>query len=351
MGWVSLAMETVIKVLFPDLTLFGRTSFTLLGMEFSIALLVVSALVLMVALYALLSGLWGIVVTDAFQFTIAMAGSILMAIFVLRDPSIGGIAGLQAQLPAETFRLLPTFGEAAGGAATMALTIPAFIAFIGIQWWSSWYPGAEPGGGGYVAPAHDEHQERKGVPPFHALLYHCPLLPAPVALDPGRAILARAVPGPGRHSRGLCTRNAGRTACRAPRSYGGGIPGRVHEHHLHAAKLGRLLSCQRRVAPLRAAGPQRALLREDFASLYVRGRRARHYRDYAARYHPRGLGAYSDSLRRAGACAGASLVLVASECLERTYGHDGAHGHGCAGTCRRTYTRARCAIPRAICSR
>lgn len=150
-GWVSLAMETVISVLFPELTILGRRSFGLFGMDFSAAMVVVSALVLVVAAYALLSGLWGIVVTDAFQFAVAMTGSILMAIFVLRDPAVGGMAGLQAKLPAEAFRLLPTLSEAAGGAAGMALTIPAFVAFIGIQWWSSWYPGAEPGGGGYVA--------------------------------------------------------------------------------------------------------------------------------------------------------------------------------------------------------
>ena len=150
-GWVSLAMETIIMVLFPDLTIFGTTSFTIVGFELSSALVVVSVLVLLVSVYALLSGLWGVTVTDAFQFVIAIGGSILMAIFVLKDPAIGGIAGLKAQLPADTFNFLPSFGAAASGAAALTLTIPAFVTFIGIQWWSSWYPGAEPGGGGYIA--------------------------------------------------------------------------------------------------------------------------------------------------------------------------------------------------------
>ena len=74
-----------------------------------------------------------------------------MAFFVLREPSIGGMSGLVAQLPPETIRLLPSLNGAASSAAIMTLTVPAFIAFIGIQWWSSWYPGAEPGGGGYIA--------------------------------------------------------------------------------------------------------------------------------------------------------------------------------------------------------
>jgi len=150
-GWVALAMETIITVLFPDLALFGQTSFTILGIECSSALVITSLLIFIVAIYALLAGLWGITVTDAFQFVIAMGTSILMAVLVLKHPSIGGIAGLKVQLPVETFRFFPSLGEAAESATAMALTIPAFVAFIGIQWWSSWYPGAEPGGGGYIA--------------------------------------------------------------------------------------------------------------------------------------------------------------------------------------------------------
>ncbi len=150
-GWVSLAMETVIKVLFPELTLFGQQSFAVVGLEVSSALVLVSLLVVLVSVYALLAGLWGVVVTDAFQFFLAMAGSIIMAVLVLQHPDVGGISGLRAQLPASTFNFLPSLGGAAEGAAAFALTVPAFVAFIGIQWWSSWYPGSEPGGGGYIA--------------------------------------------------------------------------------------------------------------------------------------------------------------------------------------------------------
>ena len=150
-GWVSLAMETAIKVLWPDLTIFGQTAFVIGNFTISAALVVVSVLVILVSVFALLSGLWGVAVTDVMQFILAMAGSVLMAIFVLRVPEVGGIAGLKSQLPVETFRFFPTFGETAGAAVAFALSIPAFVAFIGIQWWSSWYPGAEPGGGGYTA--------------------------------------------------------------------------------------------------------------------------------------------------------------------------------------------------------
>jgi len=150
-GWVSLAMETVIEVLFPGFTLFGRSSFNVLGIEMSAALFLTAILVVVVAVYSLMSGLWGVVVTDVFQFGVAMAGSFVLAFMVLGRPEIGGLAGLRAKLPPETFRLLPTIGEAGNAAGILALTPLAFVAYVGVQWWSSWYPGAEPGGGGYVA--------------------------------------------------------------------------------------------------------------------------------------------------------------------------------------------------------
>ncbi len=151
MGWVALAMETVLRVLFPSFLFFGARSFEFLGMTFSSHLALVGVLILLVAVYSLLSGLWGVVVTDAFQFVIAMTGSIVLAVYVLDVPAIDGIGGLLDRLPESTFDFFPTVGSAAKGLGVLALSVPAFIAYIGVQWWSSWYPGSEPGGGGYVA--------------------------------------------------------------------------------------------------------------------------------------------------------------------------------------------------------
>ncbi|MEM1094441.1 MAG: sodium:solute symporter family protein [Bacteroidota bacterium] len=150
-GWVALAMETVIDILFPGLTFLGATSHALLGMTFSAALCWVGVLIIIVAVYSLLSGLWGVAVTDLIQFCIAMVGSVILAVYVLRVPEVGGLSGLRAQLPDVTFNMLPTIGETAEGAAVLTLSALAFFAYIGVQWWSSWYPGSEPGGGGYVA--------------------------------------------------------------------------------------------------------------------------------------------------------------------------------------------------------
>ncbi len=146
-GWVVLAMSTVFRVLFPGMTVFGQSEIA--GLD--APTVAVGGLMLLVGVYSLLSGLWGIAVTDAFQFTLAMVGSIALAWFALDLPEVGGVAGLKAALPADAFRFTPRLGDPVEGAATLALSGVAFAAYMGVQWWASWYPGAEPGGGGYVA--------------------------------------------------------------------------------------------------------------------------------------------------------------------------------------------------------
>ncbi len=100
--------------------------------------------------YSGLSGLWGVVVTDFFQFIIAMTGSVALALYSLRD--VGWISGLKAKMVAQygaeqaeaVFRFTPDLGSA-------WMPVLLFLTYIGVQWWASWYPGAEPGGGGYIA--------------------------------------------------------------------------------------------------------------------------------------------------------------------------------------------------------
>jgi Na+/proline symporter len=97
------------------------------------------------ALYSVTSGLWGVVVTDLLLFVISMIGALSAAYFALQQPAVGGLAGLVSH-PQLTDRLalIPDFTD-----WRTAATV--FIVPIAIQWWSTWYPGAEPGGGGYVA--------------------------------------------------------------------------------------------------------------------------------------------------------------------------------------------------------
>ncbi len=97
------------------------------------------------ALYAASSGLRGVVLTDAIQFAIAILGAFMAAYYAVSQPEVGGLAGLFAH-PNVTpkLSLLPDFGNWDVAAAV-------FIIPVAVQWWSTWYPGAEPGGGGYVA--------------------------------------------------------------------------------------------------------------------------------------------------------------------------------------------------------
>nr|WP_272491767.1 sodium:solute symporter family protein [Natronogracilivirga saccharolytica] len=151
LGWVSLAMESIFNVLFPGMTFFGHEYFSFLGVTVSAPLALVGCLIIFVAVYSLISGLWGVAVTDIFQFVIALGGTIVLAFYAVNIPEIGGISGLQEQLPDETFSFLPTVGQTAEGVAVLTLSVGAFAAYFGVQWWSSWYPGSEPGGGGYIA--------------------------------------------------------------------------------------------------------------------------------------------------------------------------------------------------------
>jgi SSS family solute:Na+ symporter len=94
--------------------------------------------------FAATAGLWGVLVTDFIQFGIAMTGAFAAAYFALKQPQVGGLAGLFHRVDAKTLNLLPDFHD--WGMALAVMIVP-----ITIQWWSVWYPGAEPGGGSYIA--------------------------------------------------------------------------------------------------------------------------------------------------------------------------------------------------------
>jgi Na+/proline symporter len=95
-------------------------------------------------IFAATSGLWGVLVTEFIQFGIAMAGSFAAAYFALQQPEVGGLHGLIARSDPKMLSLLPDFADR--GLMLTVLIIP-----LTIQWWSVWYPGAEPGGGSYIA--------------------------------------------------------------------------------------------------------------------------------------------------------------------------------------------------------
>lgn len=96
-------------------------------------------------IYSSLGGLRGVLLTDFFQFFISIAGSFGAAWYILQQPEIGSLNALFSHPQvADKLNLLPDFGD------TRTL-IPLLLMPIAVQWWATWYPGAEPGGGGYIA--------------------------------------------------------------------------------------------------------------------------------------------------------------------------------------------------------
>lgn len=137
MGWVNLAM---VKILEVTLDLNKRQ-----------AVIVVVGILLFTAFYTTISGLWGVLVTDLFQFVLKMGMVIVLAAFSVQ--AVGGMDALKikiAALDAETGQpgsRLAFFPEL-DSVWMPALTLFTYLA---VNWWASWYPGAEPGGGGYIA--------------------------------------------------------------------------------------------------------------------------------------------------------------------------------------------------------
>ena len=137
LGWVNLAMVKILEIT--------------LGLDKSGAMKVVIGMMLFTAFYTTISGLWGVLVTDLFQFVLKMGMVIVLAVLAVN--AVGGIDQLKTKISA----LDAASGQSGSRLAFFpeydSLWMPAITLFVylGVIWWASWYPGAEPGGGGYVA--------------------------------------------------------------------------------------------------------------------------------------------------------------------------------------------------------
>lgn len=124
LSWVNLAMLSILESIFDQQT----------------AIYILIFLLLFCLVYTSFLGIGGISYIDVFQFFFAMGGCILLAYSSLQMPEIGGLAGLKEKLPADVLSFYPSEDS-----------IPSFLILIFFLWWMSWYPGSEPGGGGYIA--------------------------------------------------------------------------------------------------------------------------------------------------------------------------------------------------------
>ncbi len=121
---------------------FIKIAGVMLGLQPAPALIIAAVIVVF---YSGLGGLKSILWTDLFQFSFAMFGAIIAAILITRSPEIGGLEALFSHPDvADKLRFVPSVSQP-------ELFLSIFLIPIAVQWWAAWYPGAEPGGGGYVA--------------------------------------------------------------------------------------------------------------------------------------------------------------------------------------------------------
>jgi SSS family solute:Na+ symporter len=140
-GWVNLAME---KILMTALDI-SKTS----------ALIICLLVMAITGFYTTISGLWGVLWTDVIQFVLKMGMVIILAFYAIR--AVGGMGVLKEKL----LVIDAQRAAATGGTGSILSFTPdlnsaylpllTFVVYIGVSWWANWYPGAEPGGGGYVA--------------------------------------------------------------------------------------------------------------------------------------------------------------------------------------------------------
>jgi Na+/proline symporter len=135
LGWVNLAMAKILMLV--------------LGVTKLQALLIVLGIIALTSFISTLSGLWGVLVTDLFQFVVKMGMIIVLAVFAVQ--AVGGVGAMKMKLAAlnqpgrgSVLSFVPDLNSA-------WMPLITFFVYIGMTWWATWYPGAEPGGGGYVA--------------------------------------------------------------------------------------------------------------------------------------------------------------------------------------------------------
>lgn len=152
MGWVTVGMAKVMTVIT------GADQWVVITILYGIT-----------AIYIAISGLWGVVVTDFIQFFLAMAGAIALAWFAVDE--VGGLQQLQLQLGELTNDQILSLNPFNNPDIPL---ITALI-WVGMAWWAAWYPGAEPGGGGYIAQrmfsAKDERNAVAGTLLFNIANY------------------------------------------------------------------------------------------------------------------------------------------------------------------------------------
>ena len=215
--------------------------------------------------YSTGAGMWAVLWTDLVQFVIKMSAVIILAVYAVR--AVGGMDKLKAGLVTHygnadaAISVLPVQWTAGGISGYVWMPLLTLAVFLSVQWWAAWYPGAEPGGGGYVAQRiFSSKTERDGV--LATLFFNV----AHYAIRPWPWIITGARDGDplsGRHRPGARSRGGVRAGLRRPaadavaRLHDGGLRRGVHVHGGHAAQLGRVVSRQRLLQAVPQQGRRR----------------------------------------------------------------------------------------------
>jgi SSS family solute:Na+ symporter len=162
LGWVTKAM---IKILTISL---GLRDVSLLGFNVPGEVIAVAICFIITVAYSAGAGMWAVLWTDLVQFVIKMSAVIVLAVYAVR--AVGGMDSLKAGLATHfgssdaALSVLPVKMTPTGIEAYAWMPLLALAVFLSVQWWAAWYPGAEPGGGGYVAQRiFSAKTERDGV--------------------------------------------------------------------------------------------------------------------------------------------------------------------------------------------
>jgi SSS family solute:Na+ symporter len=162
LGWVTRAM---IKILTISL---GLQPVHLAGLTISGDVIAVGICFIITVAYSAGAGMWAVLWTDLVQFVIKMTAVIILAVFAVRK--VGGMDKLKAGLATHfgnadaAISVMPVRMTPHGLEAYTWMPILALTVFLSVQWWAAWYPGAEPGGGGYIAQRiFSSKTERDGV--------------------------------------------------------------------------------------------------------------------------------------------------------------------------------------------
>src|SRR5215207_102502 len=162
LGWVTKAM---IKILTISL---GLRTVDFLGMSISGEVIAVGICFLITVAYSTGAGMWAVLWTDLVQFVIKMSAVIVLAVYSVR--AVGGMSALKSGVATHfgssdaALSVLPVRWTDAGIAGYAWMPLLTLAVFLSVQWWAAWYPGAEPGGGGYVAQRiFSSKTERDGV--------------------------------------------------------------------------------------------------------------------------------------------------------------------------------------------